>query len=141
MSAKAKDSQTFEQLKSDQMQRMLDVDAWKRWARQDGMPEPYLSNVCSWSQAQVLALAEQLHDEIIAAAPDPQQYPETKGMAEGLEARVDQAVSSQGMSRGSACLRTHKFHVKKFVVNFRPEELVGHTWRELRRSKGPMRYW
>ena len=50
---------------------MDDIETWKQWARNDHMPEPYISNITSWSQDQMLALAAQINNEMIDAAPDP----------------------------------------------------------------------
>ncbi len=141
MTDKTKDIQDFQHSYNDQMDRLLEVDAWKQWAKKDGVPEPYLGNVCSWSQRQVLGLAEQVHDEIVGANLNPDQPPEVQAMGKEIDARVTETMSTEGLSRGEVCLRMRRADVKKFVYNFRPEHLVGHSWKELRRSNGPMRSW
>ena len=120
---------------------MDDIETWKQWAHNDGMPEPYISNIRSWSQDQMLALAVQINEEMIDAAPDPQQYPETVEVARSLVALTEREEGEDPDDYSYRCLRMHRFHVQKFVVNFGPHELQGHTWRHLRRNKGPLRFW
>ena len=120
---------------------MDDIETWKQWARNDHMPEPYISNITSWSQDQMLALAAQINNEMIDAAPDPQQYSETVEVARSLVALAQREEDEDPQDYSYRCLHTHRFHVQKIVVNFRPCELEGQTWRHLRRSKGPLRFW
>ena len=54
------------------------------WAIDDEMSEPFLSNLQTWTQQQILAFAEQIHNEKLEAVPDPNAYPETVGVAEQL---------------------------------------------------------
>ncbi len=119
----------------------LQVENWKKWACNDEMPEPYISNIRSWSQPQVLAMAIQIHQEMANAAPDPQQYPETVNVAKQLLAGAKQEKGKSWEDYGYGCISQHRYHLQKVVVNFYPEELEGRSWQQFRRSKGPLRFW
>ena len=117
------------------------VDKWKQWAVNDGMGPEQLGNLQSWTQPQVLALAEQIHRECMANPPDPKQYPETVDYAEQFDAGMRSQAENGPITFAEICLQNYRNDVQKFVLAFRPEQLQGSTWRELRRSKGPLKVW
>ncbi len=117
------------------------VDKWKQWAINDGMGPEQLANLQSWSQPQVLALAEQIHRECMDNPPDPKLYPETVGYVEQYDAGLRRGAEDGPIAFAELCVQNYRNDIQKFVLSFRPEELQGHTWRELRRSKGPLKVW
>ena len=117
------------------------LEKWKEDAARDGVVGPLISNLQSWNQEQVLALSEQIHREKMASPPDPQLYPETVGCADEIEARLRASAAGGAASFQEVCLAAYWGDVHRFVLNFRPEELQGRTWRQLRRSKGPLKFW
>ena len=119
----------------------LPIEKWIQWAVNDGMDEAMLSNMRSWSQQQLLDLAEQIHREKLEDPPDPQRYPESVGHGEEFDAKVRRQAEEGGISFQNSCLISHRMDCQKFVLSFRPHELEGKTWKQLRRSKGPLAFW
>ncbi len=119
----------------------LPIEKWVQWAVNDGMDESMLNNMRSWSQQQLLDLAEQIHHEKLEDPPDLQHYPETAGHGEKFDAKVRLKVEEAGISFQESCLMTHRMDCQKFVLSFRPQDLEGKTWKQLRRSKGPLPFW
>ena len=113
---------------------MFQVDNWKKLK----IPQEHLDNVNCWNQQQVLALAEQIQREKLAAKPDPKRYPETVGFAEVYDGQIRKWMAEVEISYPEACLIKNAVDVHKIVYNFRPEELGGRTWREVRVTKGPL---
>ena len=119
----------------------VQIRRWVEWAEHDGMSEEFLNNLRSWTQQQLLDLAEQIHHEKLLAEPDPKLYPETVNYAERYDMALRKRAEVKDMSFKQICLLTHRVDIEKIARNFRPEEITGRSWRDVRRSKGPLRRW
>lgn len=118
----------------------MNVEVWKQWADQTALEEPWHSNVDAWSYDQVSAMAEKIHHELIATSPDQDEYSQTRGVLDEIDAEI-RAYTNDDVSFAEGCMLVHRFWVKRAVVNFTPQEFEGKPWSEVRRSKGPLKTW